>query len=72
MTYQPPQPPTINGVMDLTAEEQATIKLALQQIQTDFEPSEDAPICDVFYMVAAYNRQNDLKINGDTATSLLD
>jgi hypothetical protein len=66
------QPPYVNGEMVLTDEQVKTIKDQLLQIQTGFVPSDEQPVCDTFYLVSSYNKENqDLLINGDTAEMLL-
>jgi hypothetical protein len=66
------QPPYVNGEMVLTDEQVKTIKDQLLQIQTAFVPSDEQPVCDTFYLVSSYNKENqDLLINGDTAEMLL-
>lgn len=64
-------PPEVNGVMELTKEEKDSIKIALIAIQEGFEPSDDVPVLSVHGLVSIYNDSNELKINGDTAQSIL-
>ncbi|WP_066316997.1 hypothetical protein [Bacillus sp. FJAT-29814] len=66
------QPPHINGVMELTEEEQAEIKAKLVVIHDAFEETDEQPVCDTFYLTSTYNRENpEFPINGDTVESLL-
>lgn len=66
------QPPEVNGVMELTDQEKADITSKLQAIQTAFIETDEQPVCDVFYIVATYNKQNvGNEINGDTAEFML-
>jgi hypothetical protein len=65
------QPPHVNGEMELTEEEQADITAKLQVIIENFEETDEQPVCDTFYIASTYNRDNNLKINGDTAQVLL-
>lgn len=68
----PKQPPNVNGVMNLTAEQTASIKAALTAIQSAFVETDEQPVCDTFYLTATYNQQNpDAPINGDTAEYVL-
>lgn len=87
MTYTPPNPPTVNGVASFAlmyesdgvtpnpnynATKVSTIKTALQSIQTAFTPSATQQVCDLFYIVSTYNKQNvGSEINGDTANAIL-
>lgn len=65
------QPPKINGLMELTEEEILSIKTKLVAIQIAFEPTDEQPTCDTFYLTATYNSENDFKINGDTMSYIL-
>jgi len=65
------QPPEVNGIMDLTTDEVLEIQAKLQIIVSSFEPTDERPVCDTFYMTATYNNENEIKINGDTATYCL-
>jgi len=65
------QPPEVNGIMDLTEDEVLEIQAKLQVIVSAFEPTDDQFYCDTFYMTAEYNRENEAKINGDTASYCL-
>lgn len=68
----PKQPPHVGGVMELTANEIATIKMKLQDIQTVFIETDDQPVCDTFYLVSTFNKLNaGNEINGDTAEFIL-
>lgn len=68
----PKQPPNVNGVMDLTTEQTASIKAALEVIQSAFVETDEQPVCDTFYLTATYNQQNpDAPINGDTCQFVL-
>lgn len=62
------QPPIVDGIMSFTTAETTTIKTKLNAIKTAFKPTDEQPVCDTFYLVATYNKQNVGKeINGDTA-----
>jgi hypothetical protein len=67
------QPPKINGVMlNLTDEQITDIQGKLIAIRDAFDPTDDQPVCDTFYLTATYNRENPtLPINGDTCNMLL-
>lgn len=68
----PQQPPSVNGVMELSAAETDAIRSKLLAIQAAFEPTDDQPVCDTFYITATYNKANvGNEINGDTAQSIL-
>lgn len=68
----PEQPPSTNGVMTLTETDKAIIKTKLQSIQSAFAPTDETLVCDTFYLVSTYNKQNiGAEINGDTAEFLL-
>lgn len=68
----PKQPPNVNGVMDLTADQITAIKSVLEAIQSAFVETDDQPVCDTFYLVSSYNRANvGSEINGDTAEFVL-
>lgn len=68
----PKQPPHINGVAELTAEEITAMYDKLTVIQGTFVESDDQPVCDTFYLVSTYNKQNvGSEINGDTAQYVL-
>jgi hypothetical protein len=66
------QPPYINGTMTLTDEQITDLQTKLVAIRDAFEPTDDVPICDTFYLTATYNRENvDFPINGDTCEYVL-
>jgi hypothetical protein len=66
------QPPHVNGVMELTEQEQTTIREKLTAIRDNFIESDEHIVADTFYITATYNRENpDLPINGDTCQTLL-
>jgi hypothetical protein len=65
------QPPQIGGVMDLTPEQETDLKAKLEAIVQAFEPTDEQPVCDTFYVTATYNRDNEFKLNGDTVEYLL-
>lgn len=66
------QPPEVNGIMDLTDAEKTDITSKLQAIVTAFVATDDAPVCDTFYITSTYNKANpSAPINGDTCSSLL-
>ncbi|PLR84658.1 hypothetical protein CVD25_01085 [Bacillus canaveralius] len=68
----PQQPPNTNGQMILTELETSDIKGKLQVIKDAFEPSDEQPAADTFYLTVAYNRANPVfLINGDTVEMLL-
>jgi hypothetical protein len=68
----PKQPPFVNGIMTLTDTEITDIQTALQAIQTAFVETDEQPVCDTFYLVSTYNKENtDSPINGDTAEYVL-
>lgn len=62
------QPPHINGIDEsLTEDRILVIQAYLQAIQTAFEPTDEQPVCDTFYVTSTYNKANVGKeINGDT------
>ncbi|AGK52042.1 hypothetical protein [Bacillus sp. 1NLA3E] len=65
-------PPEVNGIMDLTDQEKANIKVKLQMIKAGFVASDDQQAPDTFYITATYNQQNPTTpINGDTCEMLL-
>jgi hypothetical protein len=64
--------PHVDGVMELEVEQKATIKEKLVAIQESFVASHEQPICDTFYLVSTYNKENPNEvINGDTAADVL-
>jgi hypothetical protein len=63
--------PNINGVMELTEEQENVITAKLNTIRAKFEETDEQPVCDTFYLTSTYNRENEFKINGDTAEHLL-
>lgn len=63
--------PQINGEMELTQEQVDAITVALVAIRDAFEETDEQPVCDTFYLTATYNKENTLKINGDTCEALL-
>jgi hypothetical protein len=66
------QPPKINGNMTLTDEQALDIQAKLVAIRDAFDPTDDQPVCDTFYLTSTYNRQNPtFPINGDTCQMLL-
>lgn len=66
------QPPSVNGVMDLTTAELSSILTKLQAIQSAFQPTDEVPVCDTFYLTATYNQQNPTApINGDTCEHVM-
>lgn len=66
------QPPNVNGIMSLTSAQKAAIKTKLKTIQTAFTPTDEQPVCDTFYLVSTYNKQNvGNEINGDTTEFIL-
>jgi hypothetical protein len=68
----PKQPPNVNGVMQLDDAVMLEIKTKLVAIQDAFIETDEQPVCDTFYMTAAYNRDNpDFCINGDTTEFIL-
>jgi hypothetical protein len=79
MAYIQPQPPTVNGMADFANKESASfdqvkvdgIRTKLQAIETNFVPTEDNPVFNLFYQVSEYNKANTEPINGDTAQAIL-
>ena len=66
------KPPFINGLMDLTEEQATDIQAKLVVIRDAFDPTDEQPVCDTFYLTSTYNRENpDFPINGDTCNMLL-
>jgi hypothetical protein len=66
------QPPFVNGLMTLTDEQALDIQTKLVAIRDAFDPTDDQPVCDTFYLTSTYNRQNPtFPINGDTCQMLL-
>ena len=66
------QPPYVNGEMTLTDEEVTEIQTKLIAIRDAFDPTDEQPVCDTFYLTATYNRENPtFPINGDTCNALL-
>jgi hypothetical protein len=66
------KPPFVNGVMELTAEQGTEIQVKLVAIRDAFDPTDEQPVCDTFYLTATYNLENpDFPINGDTCEFLL-
>lgn len=66
------QPPFVNGIMTLTDEQSTDIKTKLIAIRDAFEPTDEQPVCDTFYLVSMYNQAfTDEPINGDTCEMLL-
>lgn len=66
------QPPFVNGKMTLTTEQATEIQGKLTVIRDAFDPTDDQPVCDTFYLTATYNRENPtFPINGDTCQMLL-
>lgn len=66
------QPPKINGEMTLTDAQVKDITDKLIAIRAAFEETDMQPFCDTFYLTATYNKENTLKINGDTCEMLLE
>lgn len=65
------QPPNVNGIMELSEAETATIRTKLSKIVAAFVPTDDQPACDTFHIVSTYNRENPSnEINGDTAEGI--
>lgn len=63
------------GLVNLTDEEKSATKTELHVIADSFEPTDEQPICDTFYLTAAFNRENFAEgraLNGDTVEYLLD
>jgi hypothetical protein len=67
----PQNPPNVNGVATLTTTQTNTVRNKLITIRDNFVPTDEQPVCDTFYITSTYNAGNTLKINGDTAESLL-
>jgi hypothetical protein len=66
------QPPHVNGMMELSEEDKNSIISKIKTIKDGFTPTDDQPVCDTFYLVSTYNKQNvGTEINGDTAEFLL-
>jgi hypothetical protein len=64
--------PHVDGVMELSGDEKATIKEKLVAIQEGFVFTHEQPVCDTQYLVATYNKANPTEvINGDTAQFVL-
>jgi hypothetical protein len=71
-----PQPPEVNGILELTEEQTLSIQEKLVTIQNEFQPSYDQPVCDTFYLVVTYTQKHEkdadfIRINGDTAQHVL-
>jgi hypothetical protein len=66
------QPPYVNGEMTLTDEQITEIHDKLVTIREAFDPTDEQPVCDTFYLTSTYNRENPtFPINGDTCNALL-
>jgi hypothetical protein len=66
------QPPYVNGEMTLTEEEVLEIQAKLITIRDAFDPTDEQPVCDTFYLTSTYNRENPtFPINGDTCNAIL-
>jgi hypothetical protein len=66
------QPPYVNGEMTLTDAQIKDIHDKLVAIRDAFDPTDEQPVCDTFYITATYNRENPtFPINGDTCEALL-
>lgn len=66
------QPPYTNGIMVLSNQESEVIRIRMNAIITAFDPTDEQPVCDTFYIVSTYNQQNPGDpINGDTAEFIL-
>jgi hypothetical protein len=66
------QPPFVNGEMTLTDAQIKDIHDKLVVIRDGFDPTDEQPVCDTFYITATYNRENPtFPINGDTCEALL-
>lgn len=66
------QPPEVDGIMPLSDVEKIDINSKLLEIKQSFVPDDFTLVCDTFYLVSTYNKQNQTApINGDTAESLL-
>jgi hypothetical protein len=66
------QPPFVNGEMTLTDEQIVEIQAKLVAIRDAFDPTDEQPVCDTFYITATYNKENPtFPINGDTCNALL-
>jgi hypothetical protein len=69
--------PYVNGIVEgLSEEEILSIQEKLQAIQAEFDPTDEQPTCDTFYLVVTYvkNHSSDtdfILINGDTAEHCL-
>jgi hypothetical protein len=77
MTYVQPQAPHVNGVRDdLTPTKIEMLKKQLINIQEDFVPTYEQPVCDTFYLVVEHTRKHGeqatfIQLNGDTAEYVL-
>jgi hypothetical protein len=76
MAYVIPQPPHINGVMELSATKIETLRNQLNTIIAEFEPSEEYPIISTFYIVVKHTQKHGAQttftqLNGDTVEWLL-
>jgi hypothetical protein len=66
------QPPYTNGEMTLTDAQIKAVKAKLVAIRDAFDPTDEQPVCDTFYLTATYNKENPtFPINGDTCNALL-
>ena len=76
MAYVQPQAPNVNGVMELSATKQDTLRNQLDTIIADFVPSEEYPVISTFYLVVEHTRKHGAQatftqLNGDTVEHLL-
>jgi hypothetical protein len=76
MAYILPQPPHVNGVMELSATKIETLRNQLDAIVAEFTPSEEYPVISTFYIVVKHTQKHGeqttfTQLNGDTVEFLL-
>lgn len=68
--------PHVNGVLELSASKQDTLKKQLIAIRDAFVPTPEQPVADTFYMVVEHTKKHGAQttftqLNGDTCEYLL-
>lgn len=76
MEYVIPQPPHVNGVIELNETKATTLRKQLDTIISEFKPTEDYPMISTFYLVVSHTKKHGeqatfTQLNGDTVEHLL-
>lgn len=70
MSFQ--KAPTVNGLMELEEVKILEDRDELRTIRELFEPSIDVGRVNIHYIVSEYNEANETRLNGDTASYILE